>query len=92
MQPPSSSAMRCRSTADSQRADRANLFTHQPGSRSVTDVSPFFKPFSIRGLSLKNRIVMAPMTRSRSPGAFPNAENVGYYERRAANEVGLILS
>ncbi|HOZ28271.1 MAG TPA: 12-oxophytodienoate reductase, partial [Hyphomonadaceae bacterium] len=58
----------------------------------MTDVSPLFRPFNLRGMELKNRIVMAPMTRSRSPGAFPNAENVGYYERRAANEVGLILS
>lgn len=58
----------------------------------MTDVAPLFRPFNLRGMELKNRIVMAPMTRSRSPGAFPNAENVAYYERRAANEVGLILS
>ena len=35
---------------------------------------------------------MAPMTRSRSPGGFPNDENVAYYARRAAADVGLILS
>jgi 2,4-dienoyl-CoA reductase-like NADH-dependent reductase (Old Yellow Enzyme family) len=58
----------------------------------VTDVSPLFKPCRIRGLSLPNRIVMAPMTRSRSPGGFPNDENVAYYARRAAAHVGLILS
>ncbi|HEX6244379.1 MAG TPA: 12-oxophytodienoate reductase, partial [Polyangiales bacterium] len=58
----------------------------------MSDVSPLFKPFQIRGLSLKNRIVMAPMTRSRSPGGFPNDQNVAYYTRRAAGEVGLILS
>jgi 2,4-dienoyl-CoA reductase-like NADH-dependent reductase (Old Yellow Enzyme family) len=58
----------------------------------VTDVSPLFKPFRIRGLELKNRIVMAPMTRARSPGGFPNEENAAYYERRAAAQVGLILS
>jgi 2,4-dienoyl-CoA reductase-like NADH-dependent reductase (Old Yellow Enzyme family) len=58
----------------------------------VTDVSPLFKPFRIRGLELKNRIVMAPMTRSRSPGGFPNDENVKYYARRASADVGLILS
>jgi len=43
-------------------------------------------------LELKNRIVMAPMTRSRSPGGTPNDEVVGYYTRRAAANVGLILS
>lgn len=58
----------------------------------MTDVTPFFKPFQLRQLTLKNRIVMAPMTRSRSPGGFPNAENAAYYARRAAGEVGLILS
>jgi 2,4-dienoyl-CoA reductase-like NADH-dependent reductase (Old Yellow Enzyme family) len=35
---------------------------------------------------------MAPMTRSRSPGGFPNDDNVAYYARRAAAEVGLIVS
>ncbi|HTE42971.1 MAG TPA: hypothetical protein VK629_19260, partial [Steroidobacteraceae bacterium] len=58
----------------------------------MTDVSPLFRPFKLRGLELQNRIVMAPMTRSRSPGGFPNDHNVAYYARRAANEVGLILS
>jgi 2,4-dienoyl-CoA reductase-like NADH-dependent reductase (Old Yellow Enzyme family) len=58
----------------------------------MTDVAPLFRPFRIRGLTLKYRIVMAPMTRARSPGAFPNDDNVGYYARRAAGEVGLILS
>jgi 2,4-dienoyl-CoA reductase-like NADH-dependent reductase (Old Yellow Enzyme family) len=58
----------------------------------MTDVAPLFRPFRIRGMELKNRIVMAPMTRSRSPGGFPNDQNVAYYARRAAAEVGLILS
>jgi 2,4-dienoyl-CoA reductase-like NADH-dependent reductase (Old Yellow Enzyme family) len=58
----------------------------------MTDVAPLFESFRLRGLHLKNRIVMAPMTRSRSPGGFPNAENAAYYARRAAAEVGLILS
>lgn len=58
----------------------------------MTDVSPLFRPFKLRGVELKNRIAMAPMTRSRSPEAFPTAENVAYYQRRAAAEVGLIIS
>ncbi len=58
----------------------------------MTDVAPLFRPFKLRGLELKNRIVMAPMTRSRSPGGFPNDDNVAYYARRAAAEVGLVLS
>ncbi|MDD9968796.1 MAG: NADH:flavin oxidoreductase [Myxococcales bacterium] len=58
----------------------------------MTDVSPLFKPFRVRQMELDNRIVMAPMTRSQSPGGFPNEDNVAYYERRAAAQVGLILS
>jgi len=58
----------------------------------MTDISPLFRPFRLHGMELKNRIVMAPMTRSRSPGGFPNDENVAYYARRAAGEVGLVLS
>ncbi len=58
----------------------------------MTDVSPLFQPFNLAGLELKNRIVMAPMTRGHSPGGIPNDDNVGYYKRRAENEVGLIIS
>jgi 2,4-dienoyl-CoA reductase-like NADH-dependent reductase (Old Yellow Enzyme family) len=58
----------------------------------VTDVSALFEPFRIKSLSLKNRIVMAPMTRSRAPGGVPGEANAAYYRRRAENEVGFILS
>ena len=58
----------------------------------MTDLSPLFQPFKLRKLALNNRLVMAPMTRSRSPGGAPNDANVGYYARRAAADVGLILS
>jgi 2,4-dienoyl-CoA reductase-like NADH-dependent reductase (Old Yellow Enzyme family) len=58
----------------------------------MTDVSPLFQPFMLRGLEVKNRIAMAPMTRGHSPGGIPTEENVGYYRRRAENEVGLIIS
>ena len=57
----------------------------------MTDVSPLFRPFTLRGMELKNRIAMAPMTRGQSPGGIPTKENVGYYRRRAENEVGLII-
>lgn len=51
-----------------------------------------FKPFDYKGLHLKNRIVMAPMTRSFSPGGVVTDDVVAYYKRRAAAEVGLIVS
>ena len=51
-----------------------------------------FEPVSIGGLSLANRLVMAPMTRHFSPGGVPSREVAGYYARRARNDVGLIIT
>ncbi|MBD2869308.1 NADH:flavin oxidoreductase [Paenibacillus arenilitoris] len=51
-----------------------------------------FKPFEGGRLKLDNRIVMAPMTRSFSPGGVPGPEVAGYYRRRAENGVGLIIT
>ncbi len=51
-----------------------------------------FTPFRIGNLALKNRIVMAPMTRSFSPGKVPGENVAAYYRRRAEGGVGLILS
>jgi 2,4-dienoyl-CoA reductase-like NADH-dependent reductase (Old Yellow Enzyme family) len=55
-----------------------------------TDV--LFEPFRLKGLTLPNRIVMAPMTRSHSPDQVPGADVAAYYRRRAEGEVGLILT
>jgi 2,4-dienoyl-CoA reductase-like NADH-dependent reductase (Old Yellow Enzyme family) len=54
--------------------------------------SGFFKPFQFKSLNLRNRFVMAPMTRTQSPGGIPTQAVVDYYSRRAQSEVGLILS
>ncbi len=51
-----------------------------------------FKPFKLKSLQLRNRIVMAPMTRSFSPKGIPTAGVATYYGKRAAAQVGLILS
>ena len=51
-----------------------------------------FSPFSFKGLTLRNRIVMAPMTRSFSPDGVATDEVAAYYRRRAENEVGLIVT
>ncbi len=50
-----------------------------------------FEPFSARSLQLKNRFVMAPMTRSRAADAnTPNALMAEYYGQRAS--AGLIIT
>ncbi len=54
--------------------------------------SPLFKPWSLGSFKLKNRIVMAPMTRSFADGGVPSDEMKAYYQRRAEGEVGLIIT
>lgn len=51
-----------------------------------------FAPFAFKSLTLKNRIVMAPMTRSFSPDGVPGPNVADYYRARAQGDVGLILS
>jgi 2,4-dienoyl-CoA reductase-like NADH-dependent reductase (Old Yellow Enzyme family) len=46
-------------------------------------VQALFKPFQMGSLTLPTRIVMAPMTRSFSPGGVPNSKVIEYYRRRA---------
>ncbi len=58
----------------------------------MSSTDPLSAPFSLGSLSMRNRIVMAPMTRSRSPGGVPNDEVLAYYERRARAQVGLIIT
>ncbi|WP_018013482.1 NADH:flavin oxidoreductase [Teredinibacter turnerae] len=54
--------------------------------------SVLFEPLKIGSLELKNRIVMAPMTRNMAPEGVPNEKNAAYYQRRAEGDVGLILT
>jgi N-ethylmaleimide reductase len=57
----------------------------------MTNSSALLRPFELRGLTLKNRIVMAPMTRSRAGvERLPNALMAEYYRQRAG--AGLIIT
>lgn len=52
--------------------------------------SKLFQPFQLGSISLKNRIVMAPMTRSRAIGNLANDLMAEYYAQRAS--AGLIIT
>jgi len=54
--------------------------------------SNLFQPIKLGSLELRNRVVMAPMTRTFSPNGVPNELVAAYYGRRAKNEVGLIIT
>lgn len=58
----------------------------------MTRIDQLFQPLTLRSRSLRNRIVMSPMTRGFSPGGIPGADVAAYYRRRAAAEVGLIVT
>ncbi len=74
------------------REPHAHPPVHTPSSLlDAVDVAPLFTPFSVGDLTLVNRFVMAPMTRSKSPGGVPGADVAAYYARRAA-QVGLIIT
>jgi 2,4-dienoyl-CoA reductase-like NADH-dependent reductase (Old Yellow Enzyme family) len=51
-----------------------------------------FEPFSLKTMTLKNRIVMAPMTRGFAEGGLPGQAHIDYYRKRAEGGVGLILT
>ncbi|AGP59415.1 NADH:flavin oxidoreductase [Streptomyces rapamycinicus] len=65
-----------------------------PASSAAADraAQTLSRPFTLRGLTVPNRIVMAPMTRDFSPGGVPGADVARYYARRAAGGVGLIVT
>ncbi|WP_314614809.1 NADH:flavin oxidoreductase [Streptomyces stackebrandtii] len=63
--------------------------TTSPTSRASEILS---RPIALNGLTVPNRIAMAPMTRMFSPGGVPGEDVRSYYARRAAAGVGLIVT
>src|SRR5215471_8009736 len=58
----------------------------------MNQIRALFEPFTYKSLTLPNRIVMAPMTRAKSPNGIPGPEVAAYYRRRAEGGVGLIIT
>ncbi|MFI2642711.1 NADH:flavin oxidoreductase [Streptomyces sp. NPDC018610] len=61
----------------------------EPSSRAARVLA---RPVTLNGLTVPNRIAMAPMTRMFSPGGVPGEDVLSYYARRAAAGVGLIIT
>lgn len=53
-------------------------------------MSKLFSPYDLSGIELANRVVMAPMTRTRTPDNVPNELTALYYAQRAT--AGLIVT
>ena len=58
----------------------------------MPDRDVLFSSYRLNALNLPNRVIMAPMTRSFSPGGVPTPAVAAYYRRRAENGVGLIIT
>ncbi|MEV4919627.1 NADH:flavin oxidoreductase [Streptomyces tirandamycinicus] len=65
------------------------IVTASPTSRAAEILA---RPVALNGLTVPNRIVMAPMTRMFSPDGVPGEDVRSYYARRAAAGVGLIVT
>ncbi len=50
------------------------------------------RPIKLNGVTLPNRVAMAPMTRAQSPDGVPTREFADYYARRAAGGTGLLIT
>ncbi|GAA2224643.1 NADH:flavin oxidoreductase [Streptomyces nogalater] len=66
------------------------MTTSAPASSRAARV--LSRPVRLNGLTVPNRIVMAPMTRKFSPDGIPGADVRSYYARRAAAGVGLVIT
>jgi len=61
-------------------------------STTGVSVAALFEPVKFGRVTLPNRIAMAPMTRSMSPGKVSTPEMAAYYRRRAEGGTGLIIT
>ena len=60
--------------------------------KTTCSVGSLFHPFRLGTTELRNRVVMAPMTRNHSPGKIPGDGVASYYRRRAEGGTGLIIT
>lgn len=61
-------------------------------STTAKSTAALFRPYTFGKVTLPNRIVMAPMTRSKSPGNVPGEDVAAYYRRRAEGGTALIIT
>lgn len=56
------------------------------------NIEALFEPLTVKSVTFRNRIVMAPMTRNFSPGGIPGPDVAAYYRRRGEGGVGAIMT
>jgi len=91
----------------SQRIGHENLRARDPDWLAETEVwfqkqaglpddapvrAPMFAPYTLRGLTLPNRIVVAPVAQYKATGGCPNDWHLAHYAERAKGGAGLVLT
>ncbi len=61
------------------------------GAAAQTHSQTLFTPFELGGLSLKNRLVMAPMGTCLDDDGYISEDTIAYYRRRAEGGVGTVI-
>lgn len=69
-----------------------NSRSREGGSGADVAMERLFSPFRVGDLTLKNRIIMAPMTRRFSPEGIPTDLVARYYRKRAEGGVALVMT
>lgn len=59
---------------------------------ALRSVSPLFEPFQLKGLALRNRIVLPPMSFHAGRDGVPGEDVMDYYRKRAEGGAGLLLT
>ncbi len=69
-----------------------SAFSASEATAAAETLAPLLAPYSIAGLTLRNRFAMAPMTMQRSPDGVPGPWSVDHYRPVAAGGTGLIIT
>ncbi|TWH36268.1 MULTISPECIES: bifunctional salicylyl-CoA 5-hydroxylase/oxidoreductase [unclassified Aminobacter] len=70
--------------------DAEKWFQQKAGAPHCTQRAPMFAPFRLRGLELKNRIVVSPMAQYKAVDGTPTDWHLVHYGERAKGGAGLV--
>ena len=73
-------------------AARANVAASQPSTTDTGTTPPMFTPFTLRGMTLVNRIAVAPMDMYRSIDGTPGEFHAVHIGARALGGAGLVFT
>jgi anthraniloyl-CoA monooxygenase len=71
-------------------ASAEKWFQNQAGAAANTNRPPMFAPFKLRGMKLKNRVVVSPMAQYKAVDGTPTDWHFVHYAERAKGGAGLV--